>query len=98
MWIISKVFHLQTPPRAAMHSGVGWSCCSYVPEAVLAAGGAKITRYFLCFPILSPLRKGHEVEKEQEDKAKKEQRTAGRERGRKRRSRQEAREEQGAAV
>jgi hypothetical protein len=34
-----------------MHSGVGWGCCSYAPEAVLAAGGAK-TRYFLCFPIL----------------------------------------------
>jgi hypothetical protein len=54
MWIISEVFHLQTPPRPAMHSGVGWGCCSCVPEAVLAASGTK-TRYFLCFPILSPL-------------------------------------------
>jgi hypothetical protein len=52
MWIISEVFHLQTPPRPSMHWGVGRGCCSYVPEAVVAADGAK-TRYFLCFPILS---------------------------------------------
>jgi hypothetical protein len=30
MWIISELFHLQTPPRPAMHSGVGWGCCSCV--------------------------------------------------------------------
>jgi hypothetical protein len=55
MWIISEVFHLQTPPDLlCTQAWARWGCCSCVPEAVLAASGTK-TRYFLCFPILSPL-------------------------------------------
>jgi hypothetical protein len=41
-----------TPPpgplRPAMYSPCDWGCCTYAPEALLAAGDAK-TRHFLCF-------------------------------------------------